>query len=156
LLYDKYKGKGRVTEEPKKEPTLELDDKYRVKQLLTKSEYVFYGLLKTKCDESALLICPKVRLEDFIQVTAQEKSKYRGYIKSRHIDFLICDDKLHIKCAIELDDSSHNTKKVQETDGFKNRLYGAIKLPLFRIKTTDNYADKIDEVIIKIKQEGTR
>ena len=65
-------------------------------------------------------MCPKVRLEDFIYVTnKQELYKYRGYIKSRHIDFLICDNDLHIKFAIELDDKTHNTEKAKSTDEFK-------------------------------------
>ena len=83
---------------------------YRKKYLLTKAEYIFYKLLKSKCDERNMLICPKVRLEDFIQVTAKEQVyKYRGYIKSRHIDFLLCDSGLNIIAAVELDDNSHRT-----------------------------------------------
>ncbi|MDE7211838.1 MAG: DUF2726 domain-containing protein, partial [Lachnospiraceae bacterium] len=34
--------------------------------------------------------------------------KYRGYIKSRHVDFLICDSALHILAALELNDPSHS------------------------------------------------
>ena len=59
---------------------------YEKKFLLTKAEYAFYQILKKECDKNNLLICPKVRLEGFITVTDKEHySKYRGYIKSRHI-----------------------------------------------------------------------
>lgn len=154
LVYDKISNQKKSTkekEQPKPKERQSLDGKYKSKFLLTKTEYSFYNVLKQKCDEKNLLICPKVRLEDFIQTTAQEKMKYRGYIKSRHIDFLICDSKLHIIAALELDDKSHNEKKAQETDDFKNELYKVIDIPLYRIKTTDTYAEKIEEMLHKIQ-----
>lgn len=120
---------------------------YKSKNLLTKTEYAFYGILKGKCDVAGLLICPKVRLEDFINVTAKERMKYRGYIKSRHVDFLICDSALHILAALELDDPSHLSEKAQQTDYFKDQLYDSIGLPLFRIPTGQDYPQKIDELI---------
>ena len=62
---------------------------YAKKYLLSAAEYRFYKMLKEKCDEADLLICPKVRMEDFLTVTdAQNRAKYRGRIKSRHIDWI--------------------------------------------------------------------
>lgn len=153
LIYDKISNQKEPEkkEQPKSKERQNLDGKYKSKLLLTKTEYSFYNILKQKCDEKNLLICPKVRLEDFIQTTAQEKMKYRGYIKSRHIDFLICDSKLHILAALELDDKSHDEKKAQETDEFKNELYKVIGIPLYRIKTTDTYTEKIGEMLLKIQ-----
>ena len=76
---------------------------YEKDMLLTKTEYAFYNILKSKCDEANMLICPKVRLEDFVKVTDKENiNKWRGHIRSRHVDFLICDSKLKIVAAIEL------------------------------------------------------
>lgn len=61
---------------------------YKKKMLLTKTEYAFYNILKIKCDKNNVLICPKIRMEDFLEVTdKQNKLKYRGYIKSRHIHY---------------------------------------------------------------------
>ena len=160
IIYLAYKNSKMATNiaKPEDEPkdaknkdTLNLSNKYKKKLLLTKTEYTFYGLLKKKCDEASLLICPKVRLEDFIDVTAEEKMKYRGYIKSRHIDFLICDSKLRIAAAIELDDSSHKSNKAQSADAFKNELYRAIGLPLYRIKTNENYTEKVEKMIQELK-----
>lgn len=77
---------------------------YEKKMLLTKTEYGFWKCLKQKCDEKGFIICPKVRMEDFLSVTVKDKRqlmKYRGYIKSRHIDFMICDSALHI-CSCEI------------------------------------------------------
>jgi hypothetical protein len=121
---------------------------YKKKYLLTKTEYAFYNILKRKADARNLIICPKVRLEDFISVTAKEnKMKYRGYIKSRHIDFLICDSRLNILMGIELDDSTHNTESAKKTDNFKNELFKAIDVPLYRIVVNEkDYENKIDNV----------
>ena len=103
--------------------------------------------LRKFTDEKQYIICPKVRLEDFIDVTnKQELYKYRGYIKSRHIDFLICDNKLHIKFGVELDDKTHNSNKAKNTDEFKNKLFDTIQIKLYRININDNYEDKIKQI----------
>lgn len=121
---------------------------YKAKLLLTKSEYTFFKALQKILDNDKYIICPKVRLEDFIDVTdKQEIFKYRGYIKSRHVDFLICDNNLHILFAIELDDKTHNSKKAKNTDEFKNKLFEKIGIKLYRIKTEDNYEISINNII---------
>lgn len=94
------------------------------------------------------MICPKVRLEDFIKITTKENfMKYRGYIKSRHIDFLICDNKLHIIMGVELDDKTHDNEKTRKIDDFKNELFETIKIPLKRIKVTEDYKQQIIDIL---------
>lgn len=119
---------------------------YEKKMLLTKAEYAFYKILKQKCDEHNLLICPKVRMEDFVSVTDKKQiMKYRGYIKSRHIDFMLCDKNLHIIAGIELDDNSHNSKDAIATDTFKDQVFKTIGIPLHRIKMSmGSYEKQID------------
>ena len=59
---------------------------YKQKYLLTKTEYKFYKTLKTICDKQQIIICPKVRLEDFVEVISKDnKQKYRGYIQRIYI-----------------------------------------------------------------------
>lgn len=121
---------------------------YKKKMLLTKTEYSFYRILKTECDKRNFLICPKVRMEDFLDVTCKDqKLKYRGYIKSRHIDFMICDNKLHMLCGIELDDNTHNNEKAQKTDNFKDEVFKVIQMPLYRVKVSDkNYEEQLNTI----------
>ena len=45
---------------------------YEKKYLLTRTEYSFYNKLQTICKEKEYIICPKVRLEDFIKVTTKK------------------------------------------------------------------------------------
>lgn len=125
---------------------------YEKKMLLTKTEYVFYNILKRKCDENNLLICPKVRMEDFINVTDKKNIfKYRNYIKSRHIDFMICDNKLRLLAGLELDDSSHQNKDAADIDEFKNKVFKAIQIPLFRVKISQgDYGTQLNKIIDEI------
>lgn len=134
--------------------TTKMDYPYKRKYLLTKAEYAFYRILKEKCDILNIMICPKVRLEDFIDVTTKEnKQKYRGYIKSRHIDFLLCDNNLNIIGAIELDDNTHQRQNVKKADAFKNELFEKVKIPLYRVSMSDGlYDERISEILIAIKQ----
>ncbi len=151
LRKQKNTNQQQVNQVPQTQKPVTYEDlPYKKRQLLTKTEYIFYNTLRKKCDETHLLICPKVRFEDFIEVTEKEYrklQKFRGYIKSRHIDFLICDSKLNILAGLELDDKSHNTKKAIQTDNFKNNVFRKIGIPLFRIKTSQNYKSEIQHII---------
>ena len=136
--YEKEKPNDKFTKYP-----------YRFKNLLTNTEYTFYKVLKNSCDANNLLICPKVRLEDFVEVTDyQEKYKFRAYIRSRHIDFIICDSSLRVLAGVELDDSSHNSQKAKENDMFKDNVFRVIGIPLFRAKTGNrNYQQQVDYIM---------
>lgn len=115
----------KATSSPVLQKTAESEKKYpyEKKMLLTKTEYAFYVLLKKECDKNNLLICPKVRMEDFLTVTDPDKNKYRGYIKSRHIDFIICNSKLYLLAGIELDDPSHYNISSAEIDLMKDKIF---------------------------------
>ena len=103
--------------------------------------------MKQACDEKNLLICPKVRLEDFIDVTdRRNRMKYRGYIKSRHVDFIVTDNQLNLLCGIELDDPSHQKPEAAKTDNFKNNLFKTINIPLFRIDTSTKYEIRMNYI----------
>ena len=162
VIYTKFfekniKGASKeLQEESKIEPKEEQHYPYERKNLLTKTEYTFFKVLKAFCEQNNLLFCPKVRMEDFISVTEKQNySKYRGYIKSRHVDFVLCDANLHILCGIELDDKSHDTQKAQKTDDFKNKVFEQIKVPLFRIKTSSNYQTELQEIYKILYKEKT-
>lgn len=122
---------------------------YEKKMLLTAVEYRFYRTLKEWCDHYHLLICPKVRMEDFLCVTDRRNvNRYRGYIKSRHIDFLLCDRDLHILAGLELDDASHNTAAAAKTDALKNNIFKKIGIPLYRIPAEPaQYRKRIEKML---------
>lgn len=89
-------------------------------------------------------VMAKVRLEDILRVRGDIKDgrlrwKYRGRIKSRHVDFVICDNAGQFLCAIELDGSSHRSDEAEMVDGFKDAIFKHAAMRFFRIRTGGNF-----------------
>lgn len=128
---------------------------YKKRNILTNTEYNFYKTLKEECDKQNFIICPKVRMEDFLEVTTRnERFKYRGYIKSRHIDFIICNQEMKMLCGIELDDYSHYNRKAQKNDKFKNDVFKSIDIPLYRIVVGHgSYKEQLEAAFYVMKQK---
>lgn len=128
---------------------------YKYRPILTKNEYVFWKVFQPMAAKRNLLICPKVRMEDFLSVDTKDKRKrqsMRGRIKSRHIDFILCDADMNMLAGVELDDASHKyNKNTIEADAFKNRVFSAIGMPLFRIIVKEgNYPAQLEKVFSAI------
>ena len=114
---------------------------YAARPLLTKREYHFYNMLRRETDARGLLIHPKVGVKDLLQVTTKKQyMKYFRQIAQKHVDFVICDQSLHVLFALELDDSSHDTQNAKERDHFKDMAFRAAKIPLKRIREYDERA----------------
>ncbi|MBO5177707.1 MAG: DUF2726 domain-containing protein [Lachnospiraceae bacterium] len=125
---------------------------YAKGHLLTKTEHTFFITLVREALKRRLLVCPKVRLEDIIYVTdKQNRNKYRGYIKSRHVDFVLLNANCETVAAIELDDPSHTTKKATKADQFKNDLFFTVKIPLIRIYAGTDYIKEINYAFDELK-----
>lgn len=108
---------------------------YQARPILTNREYRFYQLLRHETDRRGLLICPKVGLKDLIGVSTRKNyMKYFRLISQKHIDFVICDQSLRVLFAIELDDSSHDTKEAHKRDRFKDQAMRAARIPLKRVR----------------------
>ncbi len=89
-------------------------------------------------------VMTKVRLEDILRVSGDIKDghlrwQYRGRIKSRHVDFIICDAGGRVLCAVELDGNSHRSDEAKMVDGFKDCIFKHAGLRLSRIKTGVNF-----------------
>ena len=97
---------------------------YQAKYLLTKNEWYEYKKLKRFANEKGLQVCPKVRLLDLVEPRkGAEHYKSLFYkIQAKHVDFLICDQDLHIKAVVELDDNSHKKTDRQERDRFVDQV----------------------------------
>ena len=128
---------------------------YKKKNLFTRTEYVFFNKLNNTAKGKNIITFTKIRLEDFIETTNNEQRlKYHGYIKSRHVDFILCDSNtIQILAAIELDGPSHHTVKAQEIDNFKDELFKAVGVKLFRVKSGADFQTTIDSIISEIRPE---
>lgn len=111
---------------------------YAARHLLTKREYRFYLLLRDVADEYHYIICPKVGVKDLLSVTDQKQyMKYFHKIAQKHVDFVICDKDLYVLFAIELNDSTHETKDAKKRDHLKDKAFAAAGIRLKRIREID-------------------
>lgn len=117
---------------------------YKAKQyLFSRSEHEFLRALQEHIDTKRYMIFPKVRLADFIEVTARGKEYQAPWnkIRSKHVDFLVWDAQNNkIALAIELDGKSHDSEKMRERDAFVNKLYERIGVRLERVDVGDGFA----------------
>ena len=104
------------------------------KYILTKNELQFFYKLKPITDKYDLYIFPKIRLADII-----DTSDYNNFnkIKSKHIDFTICNKYCSPILFIELDDTSHNRYKNKENDIKKDYIMKQVNANLIRIKINE-------------------
>ena len=104
------------------------------------AEVKFYGLLKEILGDKHLLF-PKVRISDLILAKyAKEKYSYFNKIKSKHVDFLICDkNPVKPKVIVGLDDNSHYRAARQKCDRFVNEALATAGMPIVHIKVKHEY-----------------
>ncbi len=126
-----YKFLERYLDEKQKNDKLsdiDFTKAYQSTYLLTKNEWQQYKKLKEITDAKGLMICPKVRLLDIIEPRKGEK-KYKTLlykVQSKHVDFVLCDQDLHIKAILELDDSSHDRQDRKDRDEFVDKILTSV------------------------------
>lgn len=138
---------------PSKESIQDKKFPYRRKDyLLTVAERNFYEVLKKVSDENNKLLFAKVRLEDLLWLPENVENRFglRNRIKSRHVDFVLCDkENIRPLIAIELDDSSHNREDRIKRDDFLDEALHDAGLPILHIRVQETY--DVEELIRQIK-----
>ena len=65
---------------------------------------------------------------------------YRGKVRSRHVDFVLCDLQYYQpRLMVELDDWRHKYADRKEVDDYKDRALNDAGLPVLRIKVAGHY-----------------
>lgn len=139
----------------KKERLTSLSSYRKKERVMNESEQaLFINLQKALGD--AYVVLSKVRIEDFVDVDKKNISSnsqwgLRGRIKSRHVDFLVCNHATTKPLlAIELDGKSHNDPRRKNRDQFVDELYAVIGLPIEHIQVGGNFLElsqKLQEVL---------
>lgn len=93
-------------------------DFYEPKWLLTYNEKDAFKLIYKVALDKGYFVFTKVRLLDLIQPRKHQNQKYLWKIQAKHVDFVICNEKLVARWIIELQDSSHKTPNRVERDLF--------------------------------------
>lgn len=144
LLKQKPKGKNsgptkeKIEEPAKKEPEKELQIKgaYKPRWLFTYHEKNAYQKLKPIAEELGYTVFAKVRLLDLLEPVSGNP-QYRTYfnkIKAKHVDFVLCDNKLVARIIIELDDSSHEIAERKERDEFVDKVLQSVGYKIIHTK----------------------
>ena len=112
-------------------------------KILTYNELKFFRKLKVITDKYNMLLFPKIRMADIIQTN--DYSNFNK-IKSKHIDFTICNEKTEPILFIELDDTTHNLNKVKENDKKKDYIMRTLFKKIIRVKLYE-----IDKELVHIE-----
>ena len=119
--------------------------------IFTKSENSVYKILENISAKNNVKIFAKVRIADIIKIEKQNKNftYWFNKIKSKHVDFLICQpETFKPLLAVELDDYTHNYKSRKERDDFVDKIYSDVGLPVLHI--TEINSVKIEQSVAEV------
>lgn len=123
-----------------------IEYKYEPQHLMTTNEKIQFRKIQIWANKHNLLIFTKVRLLDLI-TPRRDQQNYKGAlwkIQSKHVDFVICDQEIRVKCIIEINDRSHNQQDRIERDKFVLEVLQACGYKmLMTYNITDEQLDKI-------------
>ena len=107
------------------------------KYLMTKHEFEYFKKIKSQVEQSGNLLFTKVRLADIIEtsdVSRSERTSAFNKIRSKHIDFVVCNASTGeiVKC-IELQDSSHTSPDRKQRDQFIEQVLQEAEIPFEKI-----------------------
>lgn len=124
--------------------------------LVTAGERAAWDLLRRLTPQWVHAICPKVRLEDIVaaQGEGRERLRLRGYVKSRHVDFLLVDSDWRPCLVVEIDGSSHRRPDRRERDELVDRALGAAKVPVIRLRHGERWESVLSEALRAIAPPG--
>lgn len=127
--------------------TLPYDKAYQKKWLLTMNEKDFYRQLNSFAVKKNMTVFTKVRLLDLLE-PIRKQPKYKTYlykVQAKHVDFVLCDEKLVARYIIELDDASHMTPDRTERDLFVDTVLESVGYKVLRLKAFDEI--KIEQTV---------
>ena len=119
---------------------------YKINYTFSPNEFYAFKNIKEIADKYNLLVFPKMRLADICGVKKGTKywNAYFSKIKSKHIDFILCDNVNYSPTiAIELDDNSHEKADRKKRDEFVDSVMKHIGIPILHIYNTKNLEEKI-------------
>lgn len=114
------------------------------KALFSPAERSFLGVLDQAVG-SEHRVFGKVRVADLAAIKPGLGSAARqgalNRVAAKHVDFLVCRaSDLSLVCAVELNDSSHSSKRAQVRDELLINICKAIGLPLFQVPAKRAYS----------------
>ncbi|MCJ8328403.1 MAG: DUF2726 domain-containing protein [Lentisphaeria bacterium] len=125
--------------------------------ILTRSELVFYQVLKEAVAPYSFDIMCKIRMADFVTVEsgAEEWRAHFNKIQAKHVDFLLVDnDTMEPLIVVELDDASHKRPDRMERDKFVDSVMAHCGIGILHIAVSKEYeSDVISEQIHQLMKK---
>lgn len=115
---------------------LPISGAYKKSWLFSYNEKDAYNKLKPITDELGYTIFAKVRLLDLLE-PVKGNPKYKTYfykVQAKHVDFVLCDEKLVARYIIELDDSSHNAEARKQRDAFVDEVVQSVGYKIIHVR----------------------
>lgn len=126
---------------------LDLQNAYQKKWLFSYNEKDAFWKLKKIAEEKGYLVFAKVRLIDLVEPT-RGSPKYKTFfykVQAKHVDFVLCDQKLVARIIVELDDSSHEKEDRVERDNFVDTILRNTGYKVIRVRgIRDDILDGIE------------
>jgi very-short-patch-repair endonuclease len=107
--------------------------------MFTYNEKDAFRKIETVTNKLGLKLFAKVRLFDLVE-PRKGTAKYKTLlykIQAKHVDFVICDQKLVARIIIELDDSSHDNESRRERDNFVDHVLKNTGYTVLRYRAID-------------------
>ncbi len=140
LLEEKSRNSADSKEPEQKDKRLDYKNVYKSKWLFTYNEKDLYHKLKAFAEERGLVVLAKVRLFDLIEPREKQDKSARYKIQSKHVDFVLCNDKMVAKYIVELDDQSHDAADRISRDAFVDEILTACGYKVVHMRAYDEAA----------------
>lgn len=92
-------------------------------------------------------VCPKVRVEDIVRVRAglpyRDTLQLRGYTRSRHVDFLLVDDRLTPMLVVEVDGPHHTQRDQRWRDAVVDGALQSAGIPVLRLHYGEDWRNRL-------------
>lgn len=125
---------------------IDLQNAYQKKWLFSYNEKDAFWKLKEIAEKNGYLVFAKVRLIDLVEPT-RGNPKYKTFfykVQAKHVDFVLCDQKLVARIVVELDDNSHERADRAERDDFVDTILRNTGYKVIRVKAiSENILDDI-------------
>lgn len=136
----KYQSKKQTTRH------IEYKNSYEPKYLMTLNEKAQFKKLQAWTQGRGLIIFSKVRLLDLI-TPRKGQGNYKSLlwkIQAKHVDFVICDKDIRIKCIIEINDNSHKQANRYQRDQFVVEVLAACGYKVLQTYNVTN--EQLDQI----------
>lgn len=147
LKKKKYHSKEAIANrEENLDQSLPIEGAYQKRWLFSYNEKDAYNKLRPIAEKLGYTVLAKVRLLDLLE-PAKGNPKYKTYfykIQAKHVDFVLCDEKLVARYIIELDDSSHDIEGRKARDNFVDKVLNSVGYKIIHVRSiTEDIYEKI-------------